>query len=96
MPSGHGVGLDDDDDVLPSRPDPRQQHPEASIGCCDAGSASLLGEGRELLAEGEFDDRLLAAASKEGLDTVKGDRDESEQLPHSEPHSEQVRRSRRD
>ena len=96
MPSGHGVGLDDDDDVLPSRPDPRQQHPEASIGWCDAGSASLLGEGRELLAEGKFDDRLLASASKEGRDTSKGDRREFEQLPHCTTHSERVRHSVRD
>jgi hypothetical protein len=62
MPSGHSVGLNDDQDLFPPRPDPRHQHPEASIGWRDSRAASLLGERRELLAEGEFDDRLLASA----------------------------------
>jgi hypothetical protein len=60
------------------------------------GATTLLGERRELLAEGELDDRLLASASEEGRDASKGDRDESEQLPHSEAHSERVRHPVRD
>jgi len=63
MPSRHGIRLDDDQDFFPPRPSPWQQDPEAPIGRGDAGSASLLAEGRELLAEGEFDDRLSASAS---------------------------------
>jgi hypothetical protein len=96
MPSGHGVGLDDDQDFFPSRPSPGQQDPEATVGWRDVGSAALLCEGCELLAEGEFDKRLLAAAPEEGRDASKGDRRESEQLSHGEAHSVRARRSARD
>ena len=87
MPSGHSVRLDDDEDVLPSRPGPRQQNPEASVSRCEPRAASLLGEVRELLTKGEFNDRLLASASKECGDAPKGDRDEIQQLPHSKAYS---------
>jgi hypothetical protein len=47
----------------------------------------LLGERGELLAKSEFDDRLLASASKKGRNTAKEDRREFEKLPHNEAHS---------
>ena len=87
MPSGHSVRLDDDEDVLPSRPNPRQQHPEASVGWRYSRAVSLLGERCELLTQGELDDRLLASAPEKGRDTAKGDRRELEQLVHFEAHS---------
>ena len=66
MPADYRVGLNDDQDLLPSRPDLRQEDPEAPIGCSDPGSAPFLGERGELLPKGKFDDRLTAAASEEG------------------------------
>ena len=96
MPADHGFGLNDDQDLFPSQPDLRQDDPEAPIGRTDPGSASLQGVGGELLTEGEFDDRLLASASKESRNTAKGDRREFEQVPHSEMHSARVRCSIRD
>jgi hypothetical protein len=82
MPSGHGVGLDDDQGFFPTRPDPRQHDPEASISRRDSRAVSLLGKRCELLTERKFDDRLLASASEEGRDASKGDRCEFEQLAH--------------
>ncbi len=58
MPPDHSFGLNDDQDLFPSRPDLRQKDPEASIGRSDLGFASLLGVGGQLLTQGEFDDRL--------------------------------------
>jgi hypothetical protein len=40
------------------------------------------GEGRELLAKGQFDDRLLPAASEEGQNTANRQRREAEQSLH--------------
>lgn len=59
-------------------------------------SARAIRERRQLLAEGELDGRLLASASEEGRNTSKGDGDESEQLRHSDAHSERVRHPVRD
>ncbi|MBW2498571.1 MAG: hypothetical protein JRF61_14950 [Deltaproteobacteria bacterium] len=87
VPADDCVRLDDDQGLPPSRPDPRQQYPETSIGWIDPGAAALLGESCELLTQSEFDDRLLASASKESRDAAKGDRREFEQLPHCRTHS---------
>jgi hypothetical protein len=90
MPADHGFGLNDDQDLFPSRPHSRQKDPEASIGRSNPRSTPLLGERGELLTEGEFDDCLLASASKEGRKTAKEDRREFEQMPHNEAHSARV------
>ncbi len=87
VPADHGFGLNDDQDLLPSRPDLRHKDPEAPIGRSDPGSTSLLGERRELLTKGELDDRLPISASKEGRNTAKEDQCEFEQVPHREAHS---------
>ena len=80
MPADYRVGLNDDQDLFPSRPGSRQEDPEASVGRSDLGSSSFLGERGELLPKGEFDNRLFASASKERRNTVKGDRREFEQV----------------
>ncbi len=82
MPPDHSFGLNDDQDLFPSRPDLRQEDPEAPIGRSDPGSAPFLGERGELLTKGEFDNRLFASASKERRNTAKGDRREFEQVSH--------------
>jgi len=82
MPADDGFGLNDDQDLFPSRPGSRQEDPEGPIGLTDPGVASLQGVGSELLTKGEFDDRLLASASKERRNTAKGDRREFEQVSH--------------
>ena len=87
MPAGHGFGLDDDQDLLPFGQDLRQEDPETPVGRSDPRSTPLFGERGELRTEGEFNDRLLASASKEGRDTAKEDRCEFEQVPHSDAHS---------
>ena len=96
MPADHGVGLDEDQDLLPSRPGSQQEDPDGPIGRSDPGSAASLGEGGKLLAEGEFDNRLFASASKESRNTTKEGYQEIEQVPHSEAYSARVRCSIRD
>ena len=98
MPTDHGFGLNDDQDLFPSRPDLRQKDPKAPIGRSDPGSAPFpfLGERGELLTKREFDDRLLVSASKEGRNTAEEDRYEFEQMPHSEAHSALARCELRD
>ena len=82
----HGLGLNDDEGLSPSRPELRQEDPEGSVYWCDPGLWSPLDVGGELLAQGEFDQGLLAPDSKEGWDTAKEERHEFEQWPHSEVH----------
>lgn len=96
MPAGHGFGLNDDQDLFSFGQDLRQENPEAPVGRSDPRSMSLLGERGELLTEGDFNNRPLASASKEGRDTAKEDRCEFEQVPPSEANSARVRRSMRD
>ncbi len=96
MPADNGVWLDDDQDLSPARPEFRQKDPEDPIDRSDSGLGSLLGEGGKLLTESEFDDRLLASASKESWKTAKEDRHEFEQVTQSEPYSVRVRCSIRD
>ncbi len=87
MPADDGFGLNDDQDLFPSRPAPRYEDPEASVGRSDPRSAAFLREGGGLLTESELDDHLLVSASKEGWNTAEEDRCEFEQMPHSEAHS---------
>ncbi len=71
MPAGDGVGLDDDEGLSPSRPELRQEDPEAAVCCCDSGLGSFLGVGGELLAQREFDQGLLAPAPEKGWNTAE-------------------------
>ncbi len=96
MPTDHGFGLNDDQDLFPSRPDLRQEDPEAPIGRSDPGSAAFLGEGGQLLTESELNDWLFSSTSEEGRNTAKQDRYEFEQMPPSEAHSALARCELRD
>ena len=78
MPTGHRVRLDDDQDLVPSRPEPEQRHPEGAIERCELGLPWRLRIGCELLPQGQFDDGLLIAASEEGESRAKGRRHEIE------------------
>ena len=82
MPTDHRVRLDDDEDLFPARPEPQECNPEGTIERREPGLRSRLGVGRELLAQGQLDDRLLIAASEEGESTAKKDRREIEQSLH--------------
>lgn len=96
MPADDSVGLNDDQGLLPSRPGPRQEDPEAWIGRSDPRSAPFLGERGELLTESELDDHLLISASKECWNTAIEDRCEFDEVPNVEMHSARVRCSIRD
>jgi len=86
VPADHGFGLNDDQELLPSRPAPGQEDPEGPVGWSDPRSAPSLGEGGKLLTESEFDDRLLASASEEGRNAAEEEHQEFEQGPHREVH----------
>jgi hypothetical protein len=82
MPTNGGAWLDDDEGVLPARPEPVQRKPEGAVQRREPGLRSRLGVRRELLAQGKLGDRLLPATSKEGGSTAKEQRREIEQSPH--------------
>jgi hypothetical protein len=82
MPAHNRVRLDDDEDLLPARPEPGQRNPEGAIQRCEPRLRSRLGVRRELLAQGQLDDRLLIAASEEGDCTAKKRRRQIEQSLH--------------
>lgn len=65
VPSHHRVRLDDDEDLLPPRPDPGERDPECAIEWGEPRLLFLLIVGGKLLAKGKLDDRLLAVATKE-------------------------------
>jgi hypothetical protein len=71
MPADHGLGLDDDQDFPPARPELVECDPEGAIQGGELGPRSRLGVGGELLAKGQLDDCLLPAASEEGQNTAK-------------------------
>jgi hypothetical protein len=82
MPTNGGAWLDDDEGVLPARPEPVQRKPEGAVQRREPGLRSRLGVRRELLAPGKLDDRLLPVASEEGERTAKKQHREVEQSPH--------------
>jgi hypothetical protein len=82
MPTNHSARLDDDEGLFPARPEPGQRDPEGAVQRREPGLRSLLGVGRELLAQGKLDDRLRLAPSEEGEDRAKKRRCEIEQSPH--------------
>ena len=71
VPADHGLGLDDDQNSLPARPEPVECDPEGAIKGCEPRPGSRLGVGGELLAKGQLDDRLLPATSEEGQNAAK-------------------------
>jgi len=66
VPAHDRLGLDDDQDLPPARPELAQQDPETAVQGRERGSPSGLAEDRELLAEGELDEGLLTLAAEAG------------------------------
>jgi hypothetical protein len=64
VPTDHGVGLDDDQDLLPARTEPAERGPEGSVERSQPGLPLRLGVDGQLLAKGKLNDPLLAAPRK--------------------------------
>ena len=82
MPANHRVRLDDHQGVSPARPEPEECNPERAIERREPRSRRLQSVCCELLAQCQFNDRLLVPASKEGKSATKKCRQEIEQSPH--------------
>ena len=65
MPANDGIRLDDDERVLPSRPESEEGDPERAIEWRDFGLGFLLAVSGKLLAEGQLDNHLLILASEQ-------------------------------
>ncbi len=64
MPANHSVGLDYDEDSLPSRPESEEGDPENAIEWRDLGFGFLLAESGQLLPEGQLDNCLFFSTSR--------------------------------
>ena len=82
MPTDPRVGLDNDWDFFPERPEPEERNPRGTIEGCEFGLRSFLSVCCELLAQNKLDDCLLFPTSEEGEAAVKKQRREIEQSPH--------------
>ena len=87
MPSHHGVWLDDDPGLLPSRPERGECDPEGAIEWRQPRLRLLLIVSGKLLAKGELDDDLLAVAAKEGQNTSHDECQEVEWVLHGDRDS---------
>ena len=65
MPANDGVGPDDDQDILPPRPQPSEGDPEDTIGRPHSRSWSFGGENGELLAEREVLEQEIGSRRQE-------------------------------
>ena len=63
VPGNHGLGLHDDEDVCPARPDAPKGDPEGTIDGPDAGPAPL-DQGGELLPKGNVLEQELPARAE--------------------------------
>ena len=66
MPTDDGIGIDNDERVLPSRPESEEGNPEDAIERCDLGLGFFMAIGGELLTKRQLDNGLLISASKQG------------------------------
>jgi hypothetical protein len=83
VPADHGLWLNDEESASPSRPEARQGDPEGAIDGREARSWVPIDVDRELLAERELDDRLVALAPEEGEDATQNrDRERCGGRPH--------------
>ena len=90
VPGDHGVGLDQDQAVLPALPATQDQGPEGSVPACER-QASLSGpfqdedlvpEGQDLSREGS----TRANASDEGAEEESDQAEHSEKIPEVSTH----------
>jgi hypothetical protein len=70
MPANYGVGFDNNEDSLPSRPESEEGNPEDAIEWRDLGFGFLLAESGELLPEGQLDNCLFFLTSEQGRSTT--------------------------
>lgn len=71
VPADHGLGLDDDQDLLPVRSELVACDPEGTIKRGEPRRGPRLGVGGELLAKGKLDDGLLLASPEERRNAAK-------------------------
>src|SRR6266568_1555296 len=64
MPPDHRLGLHEHEEVDPARPQPTERGPQQPVGSQNPGAATALGEGRELLTEGEVLEYEISAAAE--------------------------------
>ena len=76
MPANHGVGLHDDEDICPPRPEPAKEDPEESIRDRQAGPRAPLPEDGDLLTEGEILEGEVDAITEKRAEAVRGEDDE--------------------
>ena len=78
MPPHDDVGLDDDEDLLPPRPEATERDPEDAIGRPHPRSRSLGREDGELLAEGEVLDQKVRPRRSETSEPTQDESDSGE------------------
>ena len=79
MPADHGVGLDDDEDVRPSRPEPGKDDPERAVGLAQVRAARGALQVGQLLAQGEVLQCEVGPAAEGGPQRAK---EAQEQVDH--------------
>jgi hypothetical protein len=84
MPADDGIGANDHEVVLPTRPESGERDPERTIQRAQSRSKPTLRVHRKLLTQGKLDDCLILAAPEEGDDAVKKQRYEMDQSAHGE------------
>jgi hypothetical protein len=82
MPANDRVGLHDNENFFPTRPEPKERDPEGTIKRRKSGLRSRLRIGCELLAQSKLDDRLLISTSEEGKCAAEKCSRETEQGSH--------------
>ena len=89
MPPYDGLGLHDDEDFCPPRPDAPKSHPEDTIGGSDA-RAVLLDHRGELLPKGEVLQQELPPRTKERSDRPDAHRYKAKHGPARLPGSSET------
>jgi hypothetical protein len=84
MPADDGLGSNDYEMILPTRPQARERNPERTIQRAQSRPRSTLRVHRKLLAQRKIDDCLILAAPEEGDNKVKKQRYETDQGAHGE------------
>jgi len=64
VPPDHGLRFHEHEDVEPPSPEAAQDDPEPTIRAADAGTSGGLGEGGELLSQGEVLDREVGVRAE--------------------------------
>ena len=71
MPANHGVGLHDDEDICPPRPEPAKEDPEEPVRGRQPGPRPPLREDGDLLTEGEVLDGEVGAITEKRAEAVR-------------------------